>query len=92
MLCWNRGLCLDRPHQANEVLCERDLLWVRAKRGQWRRTGERERKREQGSRGSAFYLGCDNHSQVKVGIEPNGCWECIVIAMATNARVPVAYG
>jgi hypothetical protein len=38
-----------------------------------------------------FGLWC-NCSKVKVGGEPSGFWECMVIAMTTDAQVPLTYG
>ena len=46
---------------------------------------ERER-----SEGSAFYLD-SSHSKVKVGGEPSGFWEWMMVAMAADVWVSFAY-
>lgn len=75
---------------------ERFVVGGGYKRG-WQRQGERDRRRrgrDKGQEGSAFYSGCEDitNSQVKVGVKPNGCWECTAIAKATDAWVPIVYG
>ena len=51
--------------------------------------GKREkRKRGKGQEGSAFYLGCDVTLEGKGGKWVLGTY---TVAMATDARVPVAY-
>jgi len=67
-------------------------------RGRTREGGEREReerkqekrgkRRGRGQKGPVFYLKSDiTAPKVKVGAEPNVCWECMAVAMATDAQV-----
>lgn len=53
---------------------------------------KREKEKREGAERARllFELG-RNCSQVKVGADPNVCWECLVVAMATDgaARRPV---
>ena len=47
-------------------------------------------KRKQREKGLPFIWVVNSHSQVKVGGEPSGFWECMVDAMAKDAWVLVA--
>lgn len=72
---------------------ERFIVGEGGKGRQWRWREKREKKeRVKVKRVCLLFRLWYSCSQVKVGGKPNGCWECMVIAMATDVWVPVAYG
>lgn len=64
----------------------REVYWERGGQGGGRKRRGEERER---SGGLSLYMG-DDVTQVKVGGEPSGFWECVAVALAIDVRVPVS--